>query len=80
MKTGEIIKYIRLSKKLKSKNIYNGILSRPAVSRFERGLSDTTTEKFFNILDNLNISLEEFHFIYNNYKVNTDHIFLDEYS
>ncbi|AQS54424.1 hypothetical protein BW727_200021 (plasmid) [Jeotgalibaca dankookensis] len=79
MKTGEVVKHIRLSKKLKSKNVYHNILSRPAISRFENGTSDTTTEKFFKILDNLNISLEEFHFIYSNYRRNTSHIFLDEY-
>lgn len=79
MRTGKVIKYIRVSKKLKSKNIYTNILSRPAISKFEKGLSDTTTEKFFKILDNLNVTLEEFHFIYNGYKRNIDHIFLDEY-
>lgn len=79
IKTGKVIKHIRLSKNLKSQNVYDSILSRPAISRFERGLSDTTTEKLFKILNNLNISLDEFHFIYNDYKINTDHAFLDEY-
>lgn len=80
MKIGKTIRNIRLSKNLKSKNIYDGILSRPAISRFERGLSDTTTEKFFKILNNLNISLEEFHFIYNNYQIEEEYLFWEEYA
>lgn len=80
MKTGIVVRYIRLSKKLKSKNVYTNILSRPAVSRFENGLSDTTTEKLFQILTNLNISLDEFYFIYNDYKVENDSDFFNNYS
>lgn len=80
MSVGEVVRDIRLSKKLKSKNVYHDILTRPAVSRFERGLSDTTTDKLFKILANLNISLDEFYFIYNNHKPDSDHHFLSEYS
>lgn len=80
MDTGKVIKSIRLSKKLKSKNVYNNILSRPASSRFEKGLSDTTSKKLFEILSNLNISLEEFYFIYNGYKIEDDYDFLSQYS
>ena len=58
MKIGEVIGAIRKNKNLKSKDVYKGILSRPAISRFEKGHSDTTTDKFFQILDNLNLSLE----------------------
>lgn len=75
MTVGEVIRYIRLSKKIKSKNVYTGILSRPAISKFEKGLSDTTTEKFFKIISNLNISLEEFYFIYKNYNLGIDYSF-----
>ncbi|MCA9766389.1 MAG: hypothetical protein KC455_08220 [Carnobacterium sp.] len=80
MDTGKVIKSIRLSKKLKSKNVYSDILSRPARSRFEKGLSDTTSKKLFEILSNLNISLEEFYFTYNNYKIEDNHDFITQYS
>lgn len=80
MKTGEVIKYIRLSKKMKSKNVYTDILSRPAISRFEKGLSDTTSEKFLKIITNLTISLDEFYFIYNHSTVDDSSEFLSEYS
>lgn len=80
MRTGEVIKYIRESKKLKSKDVYMDILSRPTISRFEKGVSDTTTEKFFLILDNLNISLDEFYFIYNKSQTSESYNFLILYS
>ncbi|WP_208559378.1 helix-turn-helix domain-containing protein [Marinilactibacillus kalidii] len=79
MNIGEIIKYIRLSKNINSKNVYSGILSRPAISKFEKGLSDTTSHKLFEILENLNISLEEFFFFYNLEKVKDDNDFLHNY-
>lgn len=79
VKSGEVIRYIRKSKRIKSKSVYANILSRPAISKFEKGISDTTTDKLFEILDNLNISLEEFYFIYNIDKVKEENIFLKEY-
>lgn len=80
METGKVVKYIRLSKKIKSGNVYTGILSRPAISRFEKGLSDTTTEKLFKIISNLNVSLDEFYYIYNKYNRENDYDFYNEYS
>jgi len=80
MKIGEVISAIRKNKNLKSKDVYKGILSRPAISRFEKGHSDTTADKFLQILDNLNLSLEEFHFLYNGNKANTDDMMISAYS
>ena len=80
MKIGEVIGAIRKNKNLKLKDVYKGILSRPAISRFEKGHSDTTTDKFFQILDNLNLSLEEFHFLYDGNKANTDAMMISAYS
>lgn len=80
MKTGEVIKHIRTSKSLKSKDVYNDILSRPVISKFENGISDTTTTKFFQILQNLNVTLDEFYHIYNDFSENTDSKFLADYT
>ena len=80
MKIGAVIGAIRKNKNLKSKDVYKGILSRPAISRFEKGHSDTTADKFFQILDNLNLSLEEFHFLYDGNKTNTDAMMISAYS
>lgn len=64
METGKLVRAIRLNKKLKAKDVYTDILTRPASIRFERGESDTTTERLFLILQRLNISLDEFYFLY----------------
>lgn len=64
MYVGKVIRDIRISKNLPSNKVYKNILSRPAIARFEKGLSDTTVEKFFEIIDVLNITLEEFEVIY----------------
>ena len=80
MQIGEVLGDIRKNKNLKSKEVYKGILSRPAISRFEKGHSDTTAEKFLQILENLNLSLEEFHFLYDGNKANTDAMMISAYS
>lgn len=80
MKTGEVIQYIRTSKCLKSKDVYANILSRPVISKFEKGISDTTTEKFFLILQNLNVTLDEFYYIYNDFREDTDTTFFTNYA
>lgn len=64
MFVGQIIKEIRINKKIQANFLYKKILSRPAIVKFEKGESDTTIERFFIILDRLNISLEEFEVIY----------------
>lgn len=65
MKIGELIRELRIQKNLRSNVLYNNLLSRPAIAKFERGESDTTAEKFLKMLDHLNITLEEFSIIYN---------------
>lgn len=62
LKVGPVIKELRRNKKLTAIYLYKDILSRTASVRFEKGLSDTSTEKFFIMLERLNITLEEFHF------------------
>ena len=78
MRTGETIKYIRMSKGIKAVNLYKSILSKQAAIKFENGKSDTTIEKFFMLLDRLNISLEEYDEIYRA-KNNNDYYFTGQY-
>ncbi|MFB7159710.1 helix-turn-helix domain-containing protein [Lysinibacillus sp. NPDC056232] len=66
MHVGKVIRDIRINKNIPSNKVYKNILSRPAIAKFEKGLSDTTVEKFFKILNVLNITLEEFEVIYKN--------------
>ena len=65
MKIGELIRELRVQKNLRANVLYKNLLSRPAIVKFERGESDTTAEKFLEMLDHLNITLEEFSIIYN---------------
>ncbi|MFY9903252.1 Rgg/GadR/MutR family transcriptional regulator [Trichococcus shcherbakoviae] len=80
METGKLIRAIRKNKNLKSKDVYKNILTRPAISRFESGKSDTTAEKLFQILRNMNITLEEFYFQYNGNAENDDFLTIDAYT
>lgn len=64
MKIGVTIKKLRKDKKIQANTMYQNLLSRPAIAKFENGESDTTVEKFIIILDRLNISLEEFEVVH----------------
>lgn len=66
MYIGKTIKIIRENKHIKSNILYKNILTRPAIVKFEKGLADTTVTKFLQILENLNITLEEFESIHTN--------------
>lgn len=60
MYIGQTVRTIRLNKNIKSSIAYKDILSRSVAINFEKGLADTTVNKFFKIIDNLHITLEEF--------------------
>lgn len=64
MKIGLMIKKLRINKKIRSKNFYKGLLTRPAIVKFENGESDTSVERFLKMLQRLNITLEEFYYLY----------------
>lgn len=57
MKIGIIIKQLRVNKKILSKNLYHNLLTRVAIVKFEKGESDTSSEKFLEILDRLSLIL-----------------------
>lgn len=60
MYIGKTVRTIRLNKNIKSNIAYKDILSRSVAINFEKGLADTTVNKFFKIIDNLHVTLEEF--------------------
>lgn len=66
---GKYFKKFRESRHLTLKNIANESLSMAQLSRFENGTSDLTISKFLYSLNELNISLEEFMYAVNNYKM-----------
>lgn len=64
MNIGKVIHEIRLNKNIPVNKVYQSLLSRPVISKFEKGLSDTTVNRFLKILDNLHMTLEEFEITY----------------
>ena len=64
---GLIFRDIRMDKGYSLKDIADGILSVSFLSKFERGDSDISLSKFYLLLERLNITLDEFSFISNDY-------------
>lgn len=58
---GNLFKKIRLSKKLSLKDVAGDYLSVSFLSKFERGESEISLSRFFLLLENLDVSIEEFY-------------------
>lgn len=69
MDIGSTIELIRQKKNIPIKSLIGGIVSRAHYYRIANGQSDMTVTNFFKILEHLNVSLEEFLFIKNNFKI-----------
>lgn len=69
---GEIFKILRESKNLSLREASEGAISMAQLSRFERGQSSISIDSFFQCLDNINVLLDEFQVIYNNYTFTDD--------
>lgn len=66
-KFGETFKDIRTSKNYRQSDINGNMMHQTSYSKFELGKMDVTSEKFEVLLNNLEISYEEFQFIHNGY-------------
>lgn len=75
---GEIFKILRESKNLSLREASEGAISMAQLSRFERGQSSISIDSFFQCLDNINVLLDEFQVIYNNYTFTDDIRFNNE--
>jgi len=64
---GYIFKKVRLEKKYTLKDVAEDIMSISLLSKFERGETEITISKFLLLLDKLNVTLEEYAYIYNGY-------------
>lgn len=69
---GKIFKILRESKNLSLREASQGVISMAQLSRFERGQSSISIDSFFQCLDNINVLLDEFQAIYNNYTLTKD--------
>ncbi|AYG01244.1 Rgg/GadR/MutR family transcriptional regulator [Lactococcus allomyrinae] len=75
LKLGKIISMLRRAKNLRLREVTQGYFSESLLARFEKGKSDITVEKFFVILKNSNIYLDEFQSIYNDYSMDEEEKF-----
>lgn len=66
-KYGKTFKKIRTSKNYSQKDVNENVMHQTSYSKFELGKTDVTFEKFETLLNNLEVSYEEFLFIHNGY-------------
>lgn len=64
---GKTFKKIRTSKNYSQKDVNENVMHQTSYSKFELGKTDVTFEKFETLLNNLEVSYEEFLFIHNGY-------------
>ncbi|WP_057736460.1 helix-turn-helix domain-containing protein [Liquorilactobacillus uvarum] len=79
MKTGELIKNIRIAKGIKAKTVYDNLLSRSMYYKYESGLVETTADTFLHILDRLNVESDEFVVLFKKIMQRQVHYHYDEY-
>ncbi|MCS4488903.1 helix-turn-helix domain-containing protein [Streptococcus sciuri] len=65
--TGKVFKIIRNSKQVSLRQAAGKCISAGQLSRFERNESHLTVDVFLNSLKRMNVSLEEFQYLYNSY-------------
>lgn len=65
---GETVKQIREAKNLSLKAVYTGICSKTNAIAFEKGERMLAADKFSEVLANLMVTTEEFHWIENGYR------------
>ncbi|EUJ26329.1 helix-turn-helix domain-containing protein [Listeria cornellensis] len=70
MNYGETIREIRLSKALTQKEVAGNIVSLSFYAKVEKGENNLSADKFFKILNKLNIEIDEFLFVHNDFKEN----------
>lgn len=62
---GKTLRKIRIGKNVRLTSLANSSLSKSQISRFERGESEISCIRLLNLLDQLNVSLDEFLIIHN---------------
>lgn len=65
-KVGSLFKKLRNSKKLSLNDVSGDLMSLSFISKFERGESEISLSRFLILLNNLNVTIEEFHTLYIN--------------
>ncbi|MBP1044591.1 helix-turn-helix domain-containing protein [Vagococcus sp. BWB3-3] len=65
---GEYFRILRNEKRMTILDVSKDIISVGQLSKFERGVNEITISKFIKLLDRINITLEEFDLLCNNYE------------
>ncbi|HES2578684.1 TPA: quorum-sensing system transcriptional regulator RopB/Rgg1 [Streptococcus pyogenes] len=77
MEIGETVEFIRHSKNISIKQVCGDYLTRQTYYRFIKNNLDISSKKLLYILDNLNVNVDEFLFISNNFKQYKEFIDMD---
>lgn len=77
-KTGKIFSILREAKHLTLREVTANEFSLAQESKFERGETSLTIDKFLLLLQNTQLSLDEFQDFYDNYSLSGDYTFHDE--
>lgn len=76
--TGKVFQAIRKSKHMSMQELADDDISQSQISRFERGESNLTIDKFLVLLRNLSMSFDEFQQIYNRFALTEDEQFQED--
>lgn len=75
---GNTFRDIRLSKGMTLSEVSENLLSLPFLSKYERGITDLSTTNYFNLLNRLNTSFDEFELIHSSIGAYTQINFLKD--
>lgn len=64
-----LIRNLRKERKLSQQFLSEGITTREAVSRFENRGTNITADTLFQFLDKMNVTLEEYHYLLNDFEL-----------
>lgn len=77
---GETIRTIRQEKGFLQKEIYDGVVAKSFAIRFEKGEVMLQYDTFLTVLNSLNMTVDEFHFIHQNYQLVVEKNFWTEFT
>lgn len=80
MSYNEKFREIRMAKCITQSDLASGVISQSLLSKFERGEVNLRFDDIYSLLDKLGLSIEEFLFVYNNYKHSERNTIYHEFS
>ncbi|MDR0614689.1 MAG: hypothetical protein LBF82_01820 [Lactobacillales bacterium] len=77
---GEVFQDLRIDRRVRAKEAYEGVCSRSTLCRFEAGVSDISLSILIGLLKNIDVSTEEYFANVRNYELNINEKFLQTVS